>query len=220
MALLHRATLSPTKAEIISAWLPGQAWSPGRHGSLEPAPIEPAPIEMVGAYRFDDPEGRVGLEVHLVRSNEVLLQVPLVYRDAPVDGLEGHLVGTMEHSALGQRWVYDGLADPLFIGMFAGAALTGTGQALGMVDNAGRWTVVPTPVHLDGGGWFHGPVAVDGFENVSDDEDWALLRNDRLELRVAHRPVAGARPPIGLTARWPGQLDPVVVAEVRDRAEA
>ena len=210
MALIHRATLSPTKSEIIAAWLPAQPWSPGGDGT----------VELVGAFRFDDPEGRVGLEVHLVRSNEILLQVPLVYRDAPVDGLDAHLVGTMEHSVLGQRWVYDGLADPLFIGMFAAAALTGTGQAIGMVDNAGRWTLVPTPVHLEGGGWFHGPVAVDEFSVVSDDDTWAILRNDRLELHVAHRPVAGERPPIGLTARWPGQVEPVVLAEVLDPGES
>jgi hypothetical protein len=210
MALIHRATLSPTKSEIIAAWLPAQPWSPGGDGS----------IELVGAYRFDDPEGRAGLEVHLVRSSEILLQVPLVYRDAPVDGLDAHLVGTMEHSVLGQRWVYDGLADPVFIGMFAAAALTGTGQAIGMVDNAGRWTLVPTPVHLEGGGWFHGPVAVDEFSVVSDDDTWAILRNDRLELHVAHRPVAGERPPIGLTARWPGQVEPVVLAEVLDPGES
>ncbi len=210
MALIHRATLSPTKSEIIAAWLPAQPWSPGGDGS----------VELVGAYRFDDPEGRVGLEVHLVRSSEILLQVPLVYRDAPVDGMEAHLVGTMEHSVLGQRWVYDGLADPVFIGMFAAAALTGTGQAIGMVDNAGRWTLVPTPVHLEGGGWFHGPVAVDEFSVVSDDDTWAILRNDRLELHVAHRPVAGERPPIGLTARWPGQVEPVVLAEVLDPGES
>jgi len=210
MALIHRATLSPTKSEIIAAWLPAQPWSPGGDGS----------IELVGAYRFDDPEGRVGLEVHLVRSNEILLQVPLVYRDAPVDGLDAHLVGTMEHSVLGQRWVYDGLADPVFIGMFAAAALTGTGQAIGMVDNAGRWTLVPTPVHLEGGGWFHGPVAVDEFSVVSDDDMWAVLRNDRLELHVAHRPVAAERPPIGLTARWPGQVEPVILAVVLDPGES
>jgi hypothetical protein len=210
MALIHRATLSPPKAEIIAAWLPAQPWSPGGDGS----------VELVGAFRFDDPEGRVGLEVHLVRSNEVLLQVPLVYRDAPVDGLDTHLVGTTEHSVLGQRWVYDGLGDPLFIGMFAAAALTGTGQAIGMVDNAGRWTLLPTPVHLEGGGWFHGPVAVDEFSVVSDDDTWAVLRNDRLELHVAHRPVAGERPPIGLTARWPGQVEPVILAEVLDPGES
>jgi hypothetical protein len=208
MALLHRATLSPTKAEIIAAWLPRQPWSPDGDGS----------VELVGAYRFDDPEGRVGLEVHLVRSNEVLLQVPLVYRDEAVDGLDAHLVGTMHHSALGARWVYDGLSDPVFVAMLAGATLTGTGQAIGMVDNAGRWTLVPTPVRLDGGGWFHGPVPVDDFTMESDDDTWAVLRNDRLELRVAHRPVVADAPPIGLTARWPGQLEPVILAEIADRA--
>ena len=215
MALLHRATLSPTKAEIISAWLPGQPWSPGGDGT-----VELGSIDLVGAYRFDDPEGRVGLEAHLVQANDVLLHVPLVYRDAPVESMAAHLVGTTEHSVLGQRWVYDGLADPLFIGMLAAATLTGTGQAIGMVDNAGRWTLVPTPVHVEGGGWFHGPVPVDEFAPVSDDDTWAVLRNDRLELRVAHRPIAGERPPIGLTARWPGQLEPVVIAEVRDPGES
>src|ERR1700712_1348474 len=28
MALLHAATLTPTKAEVIAAWLPAQAWAP------------------------------------------------------------------------------------------------------------------------------------------------------------------------------------------------
>ena len=207
MALLHRATLSPTKAEVIAAWLPAQTWSPDADG----------PVELVGAFRFDDPEGKVGLEVHLVRTGGVLLQVPLTYRETAVESLDPHLVGTMHHSALGQRWVYDGLADPVFIGMLVAVTLTGIGQAVGMVVNDGRWAVVPTPVRLDGGGWFHGPVAVDGFTPVSDDNGWAVLGNDRLELRVAHRPDVGTRPPIGLTATWPGQVDPVILAEVRDR---
>ncbi len=206
MALLHRATLSPTKAEIISGWLPAQPWSSG----------DGAPIELVGAFRFDDPEGQVGLEVHLVRSGNVLVQVPLVYRDAPVDGMDEHLVGTMQHSALGERWVYDGLADAVFVGMLAAATMTGTGQAIGMVISEGRWTVVPSAVRLDGGGWSNGPVAVDAFTAMPDDGEWAVLRNDRLELRVAHRPVAGARPPVGLTGVWAGQLEPVVLAEVRE----
>lgn len=28
------------------------------------------PVEVVGSYRFDDPEGRVGLEAHLVTSGD------------------------------------------------------------------------------------------------------------------------------------------------------
>ena len=186
MALLHRVTLSPTKAEIISDWLPAQPWAPG--GDSSP---EPASLELIGAYRFDDPEGRVGLEAHLLRSNDVLLHVPLVYRDAPLDGLDARLVGTIEHSVLGQRLVYDGLTDPVFIGMLAAATLTGTGQAIGMVDNVGRWTLVPTPVHLQGGGWFHGPVPVDGFSTVSDDD--TLGDPAQRPARTARRSPSGRR---------------------------
>ena len=210
MALLHAATLSPSKAELIDRWLPSQRWAPAGSGELE----------LVGAYRFDDPDGRVGLEVHLARREGVLLQVPLTYRDAPLEGAEADLVGTMQHSALGERWVYDGMGDPVFTRMLAAAAMTGCGQAVGMAEHGGRWFVVPPPVRLDGGGWSDERVAVDGFERVApadavDDGAWAVLRNDRFELRLARRPATGARPPIGLTATWSGQDAPVVLAEVR-----
>ena len=44
------------------------------------------------------------------------LFLPLTYRGAELDGAEEHLVGTTEHSELGPRWVYDGCADPVFVG--------------------------------------------------------------------------------------------------------
>ena len=208
MALLHAATLSPSKSELIAGWLPGQAWAP-----------QGGEVELVGAFRFDDPDGRVGLEVHLVRRDGVLLQVPLTYRDGPLDGAADHLLGTMQHSALGERWVHDGLGDPVFTRMLAAATMTGCGQAVGMAEHDGRWYVVPPQVRLDGGGWSDERVPVDGFEPVAtdgaDDDGWAVLRNDRFELRLARRPAAGARPPISLTATWAGQDAPVVLAEVR-----
>jgi hypothetical protein len=209
MALLHAATLSPSKSELIAGWLPGQAWAPQR-----------GEVELVGAFRFDDPDGDVGLEVHLVRRDGVLLQVPLTYRDAPLDGAADHLLGTMQHSALGERWVHDGLGDPVFARMLAAVTMTGCGQAVGMAEHDGRWYVVPPQVRLDGGGWSDERVPIDGFEPISADggaadADWAVLRNDRFELRMARRPTPGARPPIGLTATWAGQDAPVVLAEVR-----
>ena len=207
VAVLHVATLAPTKAEVLAAWLPAQRWAPDGGGE----------VALVGAFRFDDPEGRVGLEVHLVRSQGVLLQVPLTYRDAPLDGADDHLVGTMAHSVLGKRWVYDGLADPVFTRMLAGAALTGCGQAVGLVEHEGRWVVVPTPVKLAGGGWSDERVVVDDFAIEADEGDVAVLRNDRFDLLVHRRPVPGPQPPIGLTATWPDQEQPVVLAEVRDR---
>lgn len=203
MALLHRATLTPTKPEVLAAWLPHRSWAP-----------DGGALEVVGAFRFDDPDGQVGLEVHLVRLDGVLLQVPLTYRAAPLEGAEPFLVTTMEHSALGTRWVYDGLGDEVFTAVLAAAALTGTGQALGLVRSDGRVGLVPSAIRLSGGGWSGGPVTVDGLRLVGDDPAGAVLRSDVLELRLARRPEVAEPPRIGLTAIVPGVARPVVLVEV------
>lgn len=201
MALFHRATITPSKEEIVAAHLG-------------------APIDSVGAFRFDDPDGRVGMETFLVRTGEdgVLHQVPLTYRDEPLAGApEGALLSEMEHSVLGRRWVYDGLHDPVYALMLAAVTMTGQGEALGMAVYEGRWYIAPTNVRIAGGGWTLERVPVDGFELVSREDDVAVLRNDRFELTLFRRPSAGPRPPIALTATWAGQADPVVLAEVRER---
>jgi len=207
MALLHAATLTPSKADLISAWLPVQPW----------APADATSVELVGAFRFDDPEGSVGMEVHLVRAAGTVFQVPLTYRDAPLADAEASFVSTIEHSALGTRWVYDGLGDPAFVRMLAAVTLGGAGQAVGLVEYEGRWVVVPPTVHLHGSGQPE-RVPVDGFVRTSDDDGWAVLRNDQRELRVARRPGTGEPAPINLTATWSGQDDPVVLAEIREFA--
>ena len=92
MALLHRADLTPTKLELLQAWLPTRSWYTG--------PAAPQ-LTKVGAFRFDDPAGAVGVETMLVRAGDgPVLQVPLTYRGAPLDGAERWLVGTTEHSVL------------------------------------------------------------------------------------------------------------------------
>jgi hypothetical protein len=206
MALFHRATLTPTKPELIAEWAPTQPWCPAD-----------APVEVIGAFRFDDPEGRVGMETHVVSAGGVLLQVPLTYRDAPVDGADAALVGEIEHSALGTRWVYDGLADPQFVVMLAAVAMTGQGESIGMVEVDGRWLIAPAGVRIQGGGWTQERVPVDGFEVQPDDGNTVVFHNDRFELTVFRRLVPGPRPAIGLTATWDGHPDPVVLAEVRER---
>jgi maltokinase-like protein len=208
MALYHAATIVPTKAEMISAWAPSQPWGP---------PAGDA-IDVIGSYRFDDPEGRVGMETHLVTHDGALLHVPMTYRDEPLAGADAALMGEMQHSALGTRWVYDGLGDPKFVMMLAAVAMTGQGEAVGMVEYEGRWLVSPSKVRIAGGGWSGGRVPLDGFELVSDDAACALLRNDRFEMTVFHRPVVGPRPAIGLTATWNDQPDPVVLAEIREHS--
>jgi hypothetical protein len=206
VALFHRASVTPTKAEIITGWAPTRPWGPP----------DADPLEVVGSYRFDDPDGRVGMETHLVTAGGVLLQVPLTYRDEPLDGAEDALITEMQHSVLGTRWVYDGLRDPRFVVMLAGVTMTGQGEALGMAMYEGRWYIAPTDVRIRGGGWTLERVPVDGFELVCDEAAASVLRNDRFELTLYRRPAPGPRPAIGLMATWDGQVDPVVLADVRE----
>ena len=206
MAIFHRATINPTKEQLIADWAPTRPWGPSSAD----------PIEVIGSYRFDDPEGSVGMETHLISAGGVLMQVPLSYRDQPLDGAEDALITEMQHSVLGTRWVYDGLRDARFVLMLAAVAMTGQGEALGMAAYDGRWYIAPTRVRLRGGGWSLERVPVDGFQLISDDGGPAVLRNDRFELTVFRRPVSAPRPAIGLTATWEGQVDGVVLAEVRE----
>ena len=207
MAILHRATITPTKAELIGQWAPSRTWGPSAAD----------PVTMVGAYRFDDPDGRVGLEAHLIAAGGVLFQIPLTYRDQPLDGGEDALITTMEHSVLGTRWVYDGLGDPRFVVMLAAVTMTGQGEALGIVETEGRLYIAPSNVRIHGGGWSGDRVPVDGFDLVSDGMAASVLQNERFELTVFHRPTLGPRPPIGLTASWEGLGGEAVLAEIRER---
>lgn len=207
MALFHLATITPTKESLIAKWAPTQSWG-----------LAADAIDVIGSYRFDDPDGRVGMETHLVNAGGTLLQVPLTYRDEPLEGADDALIVEMEHSVLGTRWVYDGLRDPRLVVMLAAVAMTGQGEALGMAVYDGRWYIAPSNVRIQGGGWTQERVPVDGFEVVGDDATGAVLRNDRFELTVFRRPVPGPRPAIGLTATWEGQPNPVVLAEVKERS--
>ena len=207
MAIFHLATITPTKADLIAEWAPTQTWGP-------PADV---PIDVIGSYRFDDPEGRVGMETHLITAGDALLHIPLSYRDEPLDGADDALIVEMQHSVLGTRWVYDGLRDPRLVVMLAAVAMTGQGEALGMAVYDGRWYVAPSNVRIQGGGWTQERVPVDGFEIGHDDATSVVLYNDRFDLTVFRRPVPGPRPAIGLTATWDGQPNPVVLAEVSER---
>jgi hypothetical protein len=111
VAILHLATITPTKLELAAGWLDQQGLGAGH-------------VELAGSYRFDDPDGEVGVEALLVcRAGEVF-HLPVTYRGAPLDGAEAHLVTTMRHSVLGHRWVYDAAADPVALACYA-AALAG-----------------------------------------------------------------------------------------------
>lgn len=106
MAILHQATISPTKAEIVATWLDEHDLGEG-------------PVELIGSYRFDDPAGEVGIEGLLARRGDRVFHLPLTYRGAPLTGAEESLITTMEHSALGRRWVHHAEGDSVALDCFA-----------------------------------------------------------------------------------------------------
>ncbi len=108
MSIIHRTTLTPTKMELLSTWLPTRPWYLGTAGTAEPV--------KVGGFRLDDPDGEVGIEFMVVTDGAVTYHVPLTYRSSPLDGADDALVGTTEHGVLGKRWVYDGTRDPMLVG--------------------------------------------------------------------------------------------------------
>ena len=74
-------------------------------------PAAADPIEVIGSYRFDDPDGPVGLETHLVSAGDAVIQVPLTYRDEPLDGAGDALITEVEHSVLGTAGSTTGCVD-------------------------------------------------------------------------------------------------------------
>jgi hypothetical protein len=130
MALLYKAELRPSKIELIEGWAPTQPWFEGSAS---------ASFTSVASFRFDDPEGEIGIETILLRvGDSPVLQVPLTYRGAPLEGGGAWLIGTMQHSVLGQRWVYDATGDPAYLAAVATAAFTGGGQAEQYIEIDGK----------------------------------------------------------------------------------
>ncbi len=204
MALIHRATLRPTKIELLAEWLPTRDWFTGSAEAMA----------RVAAYRFDDPADAVGIETMFVRADGdvdgPVWQIPLTYRDAPLDDGDQWLLGTAEHSTLGKRWIYDGTGDPVYAAALASAILGNTGQADELVQtdtglerreltmditSATTGSAVPTV-----GAVLH---VVDG--------DPTVVTADTVELTV-HRRLDATRPGAELTGAWPGQSTPVTLA--------
>jgi hypothetical protein len=195
MAIIHQATLTPTKLQLLEAWLPARPWYPGDSAD---------DLERVAAARFDDPAGAVGVEIFLVRApGGPLVQVPMTYRSAPLDGADRWLIGTTDHSVLGRRWVYDAVADPVFIATAAEAIRTGGHQAPEVVQTPdGPVTREPLMTLRGSGAQAPGTPA----EVVRlDDGDPAVVLTNVGELSVPR--LLRTTPPdaaLTLTAAWPG----------------
>jgi hypothetical protein len=111
MATIHRTTLTPSKLELLTGWLPKQPWY--RHAGRPPM------LAKAGGFRLDDPDGEVGIEFMIVADTAgdgaVVYHVPLTYRSAALPGEDLGLIGTAEHGVLGTRYVYDGAYDSILL---------------------------------------------------------------------------------------------------------
>ncbi|HCB07429.1 MAG TPA: hypothetical protein DEQ43_24795, partial [Nocardioides bacterium] len=155
MAIVYpNATLTPSKRELMEAWLPSRPWFDG-HSDRKP----------LGAFRFEDPVHEVGLEGFLFGAEGLPTYfLPLTYRAAELDGAGQHLVGTCDHSELGPRWVYDGCADPVFVRELARAILTG-GTGVDHEDDLGNGPELrPTTAQVHGSGSLVDVPAIDAVD--------------------------------------------------------
>ena len=123
MATIHRTTLTPTKLELLTDWLPGQPWYADRGRAPE--------LAKAGGFRLDDPQGEVGIEFMVVTDGSddqaVSYLMPMTYRASALAGADGALIGTTEHGVLGRRWIYDGIGDPVLVGQLV-ALIQGQAQ--------------------------------------------------------------------------------------------
>jgi maltokinase-like protein len=117
MAIIYDTTMSPSKLELLAAWLPAQPWylDTGHEPDLSKA----------GGFRLDDPQGEVGIEFMVVTDRSggraTSYQVPLTYRARALASAAGGLIGTSEHGVLGPRWIYDGAHDPVLVAQLVAA---------------------------------------------------------------------------------------------------
>jgi hypothetical protein len=213
MALLHQAELRPSKIELVDGWLQSQPWFEGDTD---------AELTQVAAFRFDDPEGEVGVETLLLRAGDgPTLQVPLTYRNAPLAGAEGRLIGTLQHSVLGERWVYDAVGDPVYLQTAAIAALRGGHQAELFVDIDGERVQREPTALVVGSGAGDATVLLPSVDDIAvhAEGDMSVVETSALQLvilRVLTNPALNRPDSLGgtgkaqesLTGTWAGQSEP------------
>ena len=203
MAILHDATITPGKRDLMKGWLPSRSWF---DGDLDRKPV--------GSFRFDDPAGDVGIEFFLLGGTAgPTLLVPMTSRGSALAGADEHFIATTDHSVLGKRWVYDACGDPVGVSALLTAISTGGHEAaLTMEENGELVTFEPT-CRVVGSGSAADVVDVAAV-TVVDHGDPTVVRAGDHELVVARVIGPGVAGRETLTATWGGG-DPVVVAAVR-----
>jgi len=206
MAIFQIATNAPPKSEIIAEWIRTQPWRP----------TDDVPVELLGGFHLDDPEGEVGMQVFVVQAGDTLLQVPLTYREAALAEPPDAFIATMEHSVLGTRFLHDGLRDERFTMVLAGVTAAGYGQALGFAKHDDRWLSVPDELTVTTTGTLTGRRMVDQLAIQSSEDELVVLANGSIELTIYRQLIDRPMPPIALTTTVPGHPSPLVLASLRE----
>jgi hypothetical protein len=140
--------------------------------------------------------------------------VPLTYRAEPLADGEPWLIGTLEHSVLGQRWVYDACGDPVYVATLAGTILSGGSQAQEFIEVDGRLKAREPLAQVVGSGSVEVDIEPIGSLTVQTDEGITFITDGRYELNVVRTPGSADVPASveTLSATWAGQPEPVVLA--------
>lgn len=198
--------------ELLQAWVPDQPWLGDADASS---------LIKLGTYRFDDPDGEVGVETHLLGTADgQVLHVPLTYRGAPRESAEDSLITTMTHTTLGDRWIYDACHDPVYVAALVTTIVTGGREAdLFTATQAG---LVPEPVdtHVRGSGSASGVELPDlsALEVTHQGTTTHIHAGASAGIRVTlfRRPAPGTARSM-LTGTLPGQRARLLLAILQER---
>lgn len=207
MAILHRAQLNPSKLQLLNPWLVQQEWA-------QPTTAE---WERVATYRFDDPDGEVGVETFILRAGSgPELHVPVTYRGAPLHRADEHLIGTMDHSVLGTRWMYDAAGDPVYAQTLASTILSGGTEVEQYTETDGKRETIPGTAHVTGSGNTPGTVPLPTRLSTSTTDGVTTITADSHTLVVLRR--VGNRLPDSidhtLHGTWASRTEPTPLAGV------
>lgn len=192
MADIYDVTLTPSKLDVIAQILE--------------APVDQ--LEPITSYRFDDPAGEVGMEVHIVRTPEgTVVQVPLVYRGTPIEGADDdELIAELDHPVLGKRYVYLAMSDHTFAeALDTVISESGSAAEQFLVDGDTRTPITEGLAKV----WGTGSIEL---EEEEDDEDVYAVVEVFSELDLDGLSADDANEPGQLVGTWEGQDTPVLLA--------
>ena len=109
---------------------------------------------------------------------------PVTYRGSPMAGADSLLIGTMQHSVLGERWVYDACGDPVYVSALATVILRGgTHAELDVVTDAGQVRLDAT-TRVWGSGSRDSEIPPIGPVSLSNEGTATVIRVPHLELTL------------------------------------